>query len=98
MVGRSSFISFRTKVAENEQNFANKFDYVMVFAMENVPGTETFKQSPEAKHYIRVMLEENLVLFPYLSVQGDELIVLIQCPVRVVLKYLIFLVLTIRCL
>lgn len=39
-------------------------------------------QSPTAKLFIRVMLDCGLQLFTYNSIQGDELYVLIHCPVR----------------
>jgi hypothetical protein len=61
-----------TEVSE----FSQTFDYVMVFPMNG----ET--QSEEARYCIGHMLAAQLEIFPYLSVQKDELLVLIRCPVR----------------
>jgi len=36
---------------------------------------------------VNAMLEAKLELFPYLSVQGDELIVLIRCPLHVLQRF-----------
>lgn len=55
--------------------FSATFDYVMVFPMKDSDQTKV------AKHCIHEMFNAGLELFPYLSVQDDELLVLIRCPV-----------------
>lgn len=59
--------------------FSAQFDYVMVFKM--VEGAEGPEQSAAAKTCINAMLTAGLEVFPYLSVQKDELYVLIRAPV-----------------
>mmetsp|Transcript_27752 Transcript_27752/g.59816 ORF Transcript_27752/g.59816 Transcript_27752/m.59816 type:complete len:763 (-) Transcript_27752:195-2483(-) len=54
--------------------FSMLFDYVVVFEMV---GAE---QSPVAKFVIHAMLSAGLEVFPYLSVQSDELYCLVRCP------------------
>jgi hypothetical protein len=58
---------------------ANAYDYCMVFKLEGEPGS--LKQSDVAKYVVKKMLDAKFELFSYLSVQRDELIVLIRCPV-----------------
>jgi hypothetical protein len=58
--------------------FSNSYDYVMVFPLN---GSSHEFQSKVAKHAIHEMLDAGLELFTYRSVQDDELIVLIRCPV-----------------
>jgi hypothetical protein len=60
---------------------ANAYDYCMVFKLEGEPGS--LKQSDVAKYVVKKMLDAKFELFSYLSVQRDELIVLIRCPVSV---------------
>jgi hypothetical protein len=59
--------------------FAQTFDYCMVFPMKKENGV--FQQSPVAKYCVQEMVNAGLECFPYLSVQGDEMLVLIRCPV-----------------
>eukprot|EP01035_Chromulina_nebulosa_P022758 gene22758-29465_t len=73
---------------DNTENFSTVFDYVMVFPLTLIDAAaKTYAQSKEAKYYIQVMLAEGLELFTYLSVQGDELIVLIHCPEKKLKKF-----------
>lgn len=59
--------------------FAQTFDYCMVFPMKKENGQ--YHQSPVAKFCVQEMVNAGLECFPYLSVQGDEMLVLIRCPV-----------------
>ena len=61
--------------------FISKFEFVMIFPMIKVDGSDKRVQSNEARVCTNVMLERGLELFTYLSVQDDELYVLIHCPV-----------------
>lgn len=70
--------------------FSETYDYVMVFPMsekadkkKNVDYDEgeEMKQSNVAKHCMSAMVARGLEIFPYLSVQSDELYVLVRCPV-----------------
>lgn len=63
---------------EELKEFSQTFEYVMVFPME---GDTKDTQSVTAKYAIHEMLGAGFELYPYLSVQKDELIVLIRCPV-----------------
>jgi len=64
---------------EELKEFSQTFEYVMVFPME---GETKETQSVTAKYVIHEMLGAGFELYPYLSVQKDELIVLIRCPVN----------------
>lgn len=55
--------------------FASEYDYVLVFPMD---GT---KQTPAAKFVITALQHAGLEVFSYLSIQEDELITLVRCPV-----------------
>ena len=57
------------------KEFTAAFDYVIVFPM--VDG----QQSPAAKDVMHELIAAGLEVFPYLSVQEDELLVLFRCPV-----------------
>lgn len=61
--------------------FSGTFDYVFVFPMENagVDGATT-QQSPVTRHCLNQLITTGLEVYPYLSVQKDELIVLVRCP------------------
>jgi hypothetical protein len=58
---------------------ANAYDYCMVFRL--VEG----KQTDYAKYIVNKMKEAKLEVFSFLSVQRDELLVLIRAPVKLVL-------------
>jgi hypothetical protein len=59
---------------------SSKYDYVMVFPMEGEAGA--LKQTDVCKHAVDVMTKAGLETFCYTSIQDDELIVLVRCPVR----------------
>jgi hypothetical protein len=52
------------------------YDYCMVFKL-----SESSQQTDYSKFIVKQMLEAGLDLFCYWSVQRDEIIVLIRCPV-----------------
>jgi hypothetical protein len=81
MSGRDSVSQKRLssiKHIKNEELSAT-YDYVLVFPMVGEPGQ--MKQSNHAKHSVSEMNKAGLETFSYLSVQSDELIVLVRCPV-----------------
>lgn len=69
--------------------FAQTFDYCMVFPMKK-DSNGIFQQSPVAKYCVQEMVNAGLECFPYLSVQGDEMLVLIRCPVCRCILYHLF--------
>lgn len=73
--------------AQESTDFAGTYDYVMVFPMK---GDNHDAQTKWAKHCIHEMLSAGLEVFPYLSVQFDELLVMIRCPVRNIQKFYTF--------
>jgi hypothetical protein len=73
LTGRSSI-----KKVEN-QDLSSKYDYVLVFKM--VGEQKPYKQPDVAKYCVDEMQKAGLETFSYLSVQGDELLVLVRCPV-----------------
>jgi hypothetical protein len=62
------------------EEFSATFDYVIVFPLLLVHGKR--EQNDITKHVMHTMLDRGFELYPYLSVQDDELICLIRCPVR----------------
>lgn len=60
--------------------FSQTFDYCMVFPMQKENGV--YFQNNAAKYCVQELVAAGMEVFPYLSVQGDELLVLIRCPVR----------------
>ena len=56
--------------------FSGSYEYCIVFPVE-----KDGSQSDYSKHAIKRMLESGLEIFPYLSVQKDELLVLFRAPV-----------------
>lgn len=81
MAGRESLSQRRhssIKYIKNEELSAS-YDYVLVFPMEGPAGQ--MKQSNPAKYAVREMTNAGMETFSYLSVQNDELIVLVRCPV-----------------
>jgi len=74
MNGRKSLV----KHVKNEELSA-AYDMVMVFPMEG--GNGGYQQTPTAKFAVSEMNKAGLETFSYLSIQDDELIVLIRCPV-----------------
>ncbi len=66
--------------------FTETFDYVIVFPMiANKDGSN--EQSPVARFVMHQMLGAGLEIYPYLSVQDDELLVLFRCPLIVLQKF-----------
>jgi hypothetical protein len=61
----------------DKEEFTDQFDYVMVFPLKNFTD-----ESKETKHCLHEILAAGMEIYPYKSVQDDELIVLIRCPVR----------------
>lgn len=61
------------------KTFTAQFDFVIVFpVVKHAPKG----QSHIARYVMHTMLNAGLELFPFLSVQDDEIVVLIRCPVR----------------
>lgn len=75
MGGRKSVI----KHVKNEE-LSSSYDYVMVFPMEK-SAAGGYQQTPTAKYAVSEMNKAGLETFSYLSIQDDELIVLVRCPV-----------------
>jgi hypothetical protein len=68
------------------KEFTETFDYVIVFKMvENKDGSK--EQSPVARFVMHGMLSAGLEIYPYLSVQDDELLVLFRAPLIVLQKF-----------
>ncbi len=68
------------KITKSSDIAAN-YDYCMVFKLKTDQTTGKLRQSNTAKYCVNKMKEKGLETFNYLSVQRDELIVLIRCPV-----------------
>jgi hypothetical protein len=66
--------------------FTGQYDYVMVFPINK----DTGEQSNETKFCIHEILDAGLEIFPYKSIQEDELYVLIRCPVSFTSTAVIF--------
>jgi hypothetical protein len=64
--------------ADDPYEFSHFFDYVMVFKML---GKQYDTQSKLAKYCIHQMMKVGLEIYPYLSIQNDELILLIRASV-----------------
>ena len=67
------------------KEFSQQFQYCMVFPLE---GPQKSEQSGETKATIHTLIASGVEIFPYLSFQRDELIVLIKIDVS---KYLFIL-------
>lgn len=74
-------------ISHDLSEFSSTYDYCVVFKMR---GSNFEKQSKYAKYAIHAMLEAGLEVFPYLSVQDDELLVLIRAPVSLMLYFSYF--------
>ena len=74
----------QSEIVHTEQtDFTGQYDYVFVFKIVEIDyNSGVFEQSFFAKKCIFSMLEAGLEVFPYLSIQQDELIVLVKCSVR----------------
>lgn len=68
-------------------DFASQYDYVFVFNMDLVKDRDdgVREQSIAAKHCIYSMLQAGLDIYPYLSMQEDELIVLVKASVSLII-------------
>jgi len=76
--GKSASLSVLKNFGVTE--FTEQFDYAMVF--KTVEGNDgSSSQSPACKTCLNAMLTAGLEAFPYLSVQKDEVYVLIRAPV-----------------
>ncbi len=64
-------MSFSERMDPND--FTGTYDYVMVLPY-------AAEQPKETKYCVDSLLNAGLEIFPYPSVQGDELYVLIRCP------------------
>lgn len=69
----------------SSDEFAANYDYVMVFPTKEVDGK--YEQTERSRVIVSDMLHAGLEVFPYYSVQGDELICLIRCPVELLKKF-----------
>lgn len=74
ILGRESIIR---NTPSNE--LTAKYDYCMVFKMDGNGGNYT--HSKTSKFVMKQLLNAKLDVFAYDSVQGDEVIFLIRCPV-----------------
>ena len=70
--------------------FSAQFDYVMVFKVKEGPNGP--EQSAAARTCMNAMLNAGLEIFPYLSVQKDEIYVLIRAPVSIGLVIIIIVI------
>ncbi len=77
MIKRRSVLDAHAK----SNDLSAAYDYVMVFPMEGADSSVK-KQSELSKSVMKIMEDAGLEIFPYLSVQDDELLVLIRCPVK----------------
>ena len=76
--GKSANLSVLKNFGVTE--FTEQFDYAMVF--KTVQGNDgSSSQSAACKTCLNAMLTAGLEAFPYLSVQKDEVYVLIRAPV-----------------
>lgn len=91
IMSQRSLIRSQSEIVRTEQtDFAGQYDYVFVFKMvKNDNNSGVFEQSDCAKKCIFSMLEAGLEVFPYLSIQQDELLVLVKCSVRSSIYHLI---------
>lgn len=62
---------------ENNAEFLASYEYVIVFPMQDDRITETL----EARYCMQEMLRAGLEIFPYKSIQDDELLVLVRAGV-----------------
>ncbi len=62
-------------------DLSEQYDYCMVFKLDNDSNGQPTIYPDHAKFIINVMKDAGLETFSYLSVQKDELLVLIRCSV-----------------
>ena len=91
IMSQRSLSRSQSEIVRTEQtDFAGQYDYVFVFKMvKSYNNSGVFEQSDCAKKCIFSMLEAGLEVFPYLSIQQDELLVLVKCSVRSSIYHLI---------
>jgi len=65
-----------------DEEFSSLFDFVAVF-----PVAEDGTQTPVCKHCIAAFLRAKFDVFVYLSVQEDEIYVLLKCPKEIVRSF-----------
>lgn len=68
------------------EEFSQTYDYCMVFPMKKVKDEngKRYEQTEAAKYCVTELLAAGFEIYPYPSVQDDELLVLIRCPVSFV--------------
>ena len=69
-----------TDIQEPNSELSAHYDYVMVFKLEQEENGQR-KQTAAAKDCMKSMIAAGLEIFPYQSVQKDEMYVLIRAPV-----------------
>lgn len=78
--GKSESVNLSVLKNFGVTEFTEQFDYAMVF--KTVEGNDgSSSQSAACKTCLNAMLTAGLEVFPYLSVQKDEVYVLIRAPV-----------------
>ena len=72
----------RNSILKKTQNhdLSAAYDYVMVFPMDGEKG-QPLRQTETCKNVIKTLEVAGLETFSYLSVQDDEVLVLIRAPV-----------------
>ena len=84
-IKRRSVLGQRAKT----QEFSAGYDYVMVFPLDGEKDVKPKKQSDAARGIVKLMTDAGLEVFSYLSVQDDEMLVLIKAPVRIIIFFVI---------
>jgi anoctamin-10/anoctamin-7 len=66
------------------EEFSQTYDYCMVFPMKKVKDDngKRYEQTDASKYCVNELLAAGFEIYPYPSVQGDELLVLIRCPLE----------------
>jgi hypothetical protein len=62
-------------------DLSEQYDYCMVFKRENDANGQPLVDPDHAKYIIHVMKDSGLDVYPFYSVQQDELLCLIRCGV-----------------
>jgi len=71
--------------AKDTTELASQYDMVMVFPMEG--KQKPYTQSGECKYVLNEMKESGLETFCYLSMQEDEIFILVRAPLKVLRTY-----------
>lgn len=78
---RDSFKRDESHTKSNKKTeLSSQYDIVLVFPLEG--PKEALTQSAEAKYVVNELHKASMETFSYLSIQDDELIVLVRCPVE----------------